>query len=153
VAIALCIILLVSTALLLGNEFSIAYFIHPALSRSDHLRFLPAIQIFANLFGRVMPVWMAATFILHIALLWMTWQWPADHTILFVLAAVLWLVIIVFSLLGPVPINDRVKGWRLEELPGDWAGQRRKWDFLNGVRVVLIGLAFLALLLGFKCLN
>ena len=152
-AIALCIILLVSTALLFGNEFSIGFLIHPALSRRDHLKFLPAIQVFADLFGSVMPVWMATTLILHVGLLWTTWRWPAAHTILLVLAVALWVVIIVFSLVGPVPINDRVKEWRLDHLPADWERQRRKWDLFNCIRVILIGLAFVALLLAFKSLN
>jgi hypothetical protein len=95
-AAAHCFVLLISTALLLGNEFSIGFLIHPSLSRNNHVQFLPAIQIFANLFGRIMPFWMAATLLLHIALLWMTWRWPAKHTILLALAAALWFIIIVF---------------------------------------------------------
>src|SRR3981081_1795441 len=146
-ATALCFVLLMSTALLLGNEFSIGFLIHPSLSRHDNVRFLPAIQLFAKLFGRIMPFWMAGTLILHLALLWMTWHWPSDHTILLVFAAALWFFIIVFSVLGPVPINNRVKKWQLDHLPSDWEHQRRRWDLMNGIRVLLIGLAYVALLL------
>ena len=71
---------------------------------------------------------------------------------LLVCATVLWMVIIVFSLLGPVPINDRVKAWDIARLPDDWETQRRRWDALNAIRVLLIGLAFVALLLSFRAL-
>jgi len=142
--------LILSTALLFGNEFSVGFFIHPSLSRIDDRAFLPAIQVFARFFGKIMPIWMAVTLLLHLLLLWLTWRWPADHTVFLVFAILLWIIIIVFSVIGPVPINDRVKAWDISSLPEDWKVQRRRWDTLNAIRVFLIGLAFLALLLSFK---
>jgi hypothetical protein len=146
----LFIILIVSTALILGNEFSIGFLIHPSLARVDHRAFLPAIQVFARFFGKIMPIWMAGTLLLHLLLLWLTWQWPADHTVLLISAVFLWIIVIVFSVMGPVPINDRVKAWDIAQLPDDWETYRRRWDRLNAIRVGLIGIAFLALLLSFK---
>ena len=148
----LFLILILSTAALLGNEFSIGVFIHPALTRTDHERFLPAIQVFAALFGKVMPFWMAATLILHLALLGLSWHWPAASTVLLAVATLLWVVIIIFSVVGPVPINDRVKAWNPQQLPADWREQRRRWDRLNMARVILIALAFLALVLSYRTL-
>jgi hypothetical protein len=106
--------------------------------------------VFARFFGRVMPIWMAVTLLLHLLLLWLTWRWPADHTVFLVLAIILWIIVIVFSVIGPVPINDRVKTWDISSLPEDWKAQRRRWDTLNAIRVFLIGFAFVALLLSFK---
>ena len=146
----LFLVLILSTATLLGNEFSIGVFIHPALSRAHHERFLPAIQVFATLFGKVMPFWMAATLLLHLILLGLTWHWPALSTVLLLAATLLWLAIIVFSVVGPVPINNRVKAWDLQTLPPDWQAQRRRWDRLHAIRVVMIASAFLALVLGYK---
>jgi drug/metabolite transporter (DMT)-like permease len=68
-------------------------------------------------------------------------------------ATLLWVVIIVFSLFGPVPINDRVKTWDIQKLPPDWQEQRRRWDRLNAIRVVMIALAFLTLILSYKNLQ
>ena len=113
----LFLILICSTALLLGNEFSIAVFIHPSLSRANHLNFLPAIQVFAKLFGNVMPFWMGGTALAHLIVLWITWRWPAAHSFWLLLASLLWIAIILFSLMGPVPINDRVKSWDVTKLP------------------------------------
>jgi hypothetical protein len=148
----LFLILILSTATLLGNEFSIGMLIHPVLVRTDHERFLPAIQVFAALFGKVMPVWMVATLILHLVLLGFVWHWPAASTVLLAAATFFWIAIDVFSVVGPVPINNRVKAWDLHHLPPDWREQRQRWDRLNAARVVLIGLAFLALVLSYRAL-
>ena len=149
---ALFLLVIISTALLFGNEFSVGFFVHPSLTRVDHRAFLPAIQVFARLFGKVMPWWMPLTLALHLLLLWLTWHWPASHTLLLISAVTLWMIIIVFSLVGPVPINDQVKAWELARLPEDWQAKRRRWDAQNAVRVVLIGLAFLSLVLSFRTL-
>jgi hypothetical protein len=147
---AFFLLLILSTALLFGNEFSIGFLVHPSLSRADHRGFLPAIQVLAHYFGKIMPFWMAGTLVFHLLLLWTTWQWPAHHTVCLICAAILWVIIIVFSVIGPVPINNRVKIWDLAHLPDDWEAERRRWDELNVIRVVLIGFAFLALLLAFR---
>jgi hypothetical protein len=42
---------------------------------------------------------------------------------------------------------------KFEKQPPDWDQQRRRWDFLNLVRVILIGLAFVALLMAFRGLT
>jgi len=149
----LFLILIVSTGALLGNEFSIGFLIHPALSRTEAERFLPAIQVFAKLFGQIMPFWMAATSVLHLILLVLTWSWPAISTVLLLLATLLWVSVIIFSLVGPVPINNRVKAWDLRNLPSDWRAQRRRWDQLNAIRVVMIATAFVMLVGSYRTLG
>src|SRR5271166_452802 len=66
---AFFLILIISTALLFGNEFSVGFFIHPSLTRADHRAFLPAIQVFARFFGKIMPIWMTGTLLFHLLLL------------------------------------------------------------------------------------
>jgi hypothetical protein len=149
----LFLILILSTGTLLGNEFSIGVFIHPALSGTDDERFLPAIQVFARLFGKIMPFWMAATLLMHLILLIVTWSWPALSTVVLLGATLVWVIIIIFSVVGPVPINNRVKAWDIRHLPPDWRGQRRRWDHLNAIRVVMIVTAFLALVGSYRTLG
>jgi hypothetical protein len=62
-------ILILSTAVLFGTEFSVGFFIHRSLARADHQAFLAAIQVFARFFGRIMPIWMPLTLLLHLLLL------------------------------------------------------------------------------------
>ena len=149
----LFLILIVSTGTILGNEFSIGFLIHPALSRTDAERFLPAIQVFAKLFGTIMPFWMVGTTLLHLVLLVVMWNWPAISTVLLLVATLLWLIICIFSVVGPVPINNRVKAWDIRNLPSDWREQRRRWDQLNAIRVVMIAAAFVALVGSYRTLG
>jgi uncharacterized membrane protein len=67
-----------------------------------------------------MPFWMGGTGLAHLIVLWITWRWPAAYSFWLLLASLLWIAIILFSVIGPVPINDRVKGWDLTNLPPDW---------------------------------
>jgi hypothetical protein len=60
--------LLLNSALLTGNEFALAAFIHPSLSRQDHRSNLSAIQRFAHLYGGVMPIWMAVLLSIRVSL-------------------------------------------------------------------------------------
>ena len=55
-----------------------------------------------------------------------------------VASAMLWLCAIVFTLLGPVRINNDVIGWDLRALPVDWKARRARWDQLHAVRVCLL---------------
>ena len=150
---ALMALLVLSTAALLGNEFSVGAFIHPPLSARDDERFLPAIQIFARLFGKIMPFWMAGTLLLHLILLVLTWRWAALSTTLLLVATLLWVAIVVFSLVGPVPINNQVIAWDIQHLPADWRQLRRRWDQLHAIRVVMIACAFLALVVSYRTLG
>ncbi|MBV8215017.1 MAG: DUF1772 domain-containing protein [Verrucomicrobia bacterium] len=149
----LFLILIVSTGAILGNEFSIGFLIHPALSGAEGERFLPAIQVFARLFGKIMPFWMAGTSLFHLVLLVVTWSWPSISTVALLLATLLWIIVIIFSVVGPVPINNRVKAWDIRNLPADWRAQRQRWDQLNAIRVVMIVAAFVALVESYRTLG
>lgn len=61
-----------------------------------------------------MPIWTAGTLLFHLSLLWLTWRWPAYHTVFLISAVILWIIIVVFSIIGPVPINNRVIAWDVE---------------------------------------
>jgi uncharacterized membrane protein len=143
-------ILLLNSALLTGNEFAIAAFIHPSLSNHDHRSFLPAIQRFAYIYGRVMPVWMGVTTGLQILVSVAAWFYDRAAFPWLLITALLWVIIIPYSLFFPVPLNNQVKQWDIQNLPADWETTRQRWDFYNAVRVILLIAAFLALAIGFK---
>jgi len=54
---------------------------------------------------------------------------------------------VVFSLVGPVPINNRIAKWTPESLPIDWRNQEHRWDLYHGVRTVALIIAFALLVL------
>ena len=77
----------------------------------------------------------------------------APSTILLLIATLLWVAIVVFSLVGPVPINNQVQAWDIQHLPPDWRHLRRRWDQLHAIRVVMIASAFLALVVSYRTLG
>jgi uncharacterized membrane protein len=142
--------LLLNSALLTGNEFAVAAFIHPSLSLQDHRSNLSAIQRFAHLYGGVMPIWMAVTTALHIFVCVMAWFYSPSAFPLLCAAALIWVIAIPFSLIFLVPLNNQVKEWDLNNLPSDWESIRSRWDFYNWLRVILLMSAFVLLSVGLK---
>ena len=142
--------LLLNSALLTGNEFAVAAFIHPSLSRRDRRLNLSVIQHLAHLYGGVMPKWMAVTTALHIFVCVMAWLYSPSAFPWFFAAALIWVIVIPFSLIFPVPLNNQVKEWDLNNLPPDWEQIRSRWDFYNWLRVMLLMSAFVCLSVGLK---
>jgi hypothetical protein len=91
-----------------------------------------------------MPFWYAATLALAVAVTFAIGPIGSTPALLALGSSALWAVSIVFSLVGPVPINNRVSAWDPDALPDDWLDQRRRWDHLHSVRVAIILIAFLA---------
>lgn len=141
---------ILNSALLVGNEFAIAAFVHPTLSRQDHRAHLSAIQRFARFYGGLMPLWMGVTAALQAAIAVAAWFEASLAFPWLFAAALLWAIAIPFSLIFPVPLNNQVKAWDLEDLPLDWENVRRRWDFYNWLRVILLLAAFVTALIGFK---
>lgn len=142
--------LLLNSALLTGNEFTVAAFIHPSLSGDNHRSNLPAIQRFAHLYGAVMPVWMGVTTTLQIMVCSAAWFYSQPAFPWLCATALIWVTIIPYSLLFPVPLNNQVKEWDVKNLPSDWEEIRQRWDLYNWLRVMLLITAFLLLAIGFK---
>ena len=124
----------VVVAALAGNELAIAAFVHPVLSRSTTPRTHRRSSRWLRVTGRAMPFWYAGAVLLAGAAVWVR---PVG-------AAAWWLALaaagllagtVVFTLVGPLPINNRVAGWDLAALPAGWRDDRRRWDRLHGIRV------------------
>jgi uncharacterized membrane protein len=139
----------INTALLTGNEFAIAAFIHPSLVRANHQQNLSAIQCFAFLYGDIMPIWMGLTSGLHVLVSIWAWFYAPQAFLWYIAATLIWVIIIPFSLVFPVPLNNQVKTWDLNHLPSDWESIRKRWDFYNWIRVMLLITALVLLLIGF----
>lgn len=136
------------SGLMVGNEFAVAAFIHPAFDRLPDNVHLQSAVIVARILGRVMPFWYGLVFLLTLvdALLrhHNVQQWPA----LVCSSAVLWAFSIVYTIVALVPINNRIALWTERSRPSDWKLSRHRWDVLHRWRVLLLGLSFALLLLG-----
>ncbi|HEY0793938.1 MAG TPA: anthrone oxygenase family protein, partial [Chthoniobacterales bacterium] len=99
--------------------------------------------------GRVMPFWYALTLLLSVAVVvlartaWTLSWWLALG------AAALFALMIVYTVLLPVPINNQVARWRPEALPANWRPLRRRWDTLHAIRVGVLLVALVLLVTSF----
>jgi hypothetical protein len=133
---------IVVLGLMCGSELNVAAFGHPTLNRQSTDVHIPVRASFAVLLGRVMPFWMVTSTLLNLLLLL-----PFVHLGVFAgrlaqIAFAIQLLAIPFSLIGPVPINNRVKLWTPTNLPTDWRAQERRWDLYHWFRTGALIVAF-----------
>jgi uncharacterized membrane protein len=136
--------------LMCGSELNVALFSHPVLERQPLETHVLVRSSLAALFGRVMPFWMAGSTLLNLLLLLpfqhlnkLAWRFAANAFAMQALA-------VLFSLVAPVPINNRIAKWTPKSLPEDWSAQEQRWDIYHVIRTCGLVLAFalLALSLG-----
>ena len=94
--------------LMCGSELNVAAFAHPMLRRQPLEVHIQVRSSLAALFGNVMPFWMAGSTLLNFLLLL-----PFEHLNesawrLAAIAFAIQVFAVLFSLVGPVPINNRI---------------------------------------------
>ena len=133
--------------LMCGSELNVAAFAHPPLNRQPLQTHILVRLSLAALLGRVMPFWMAGSTLLNLLLLL-----PFEHLnkLAWYLAAIAFAIqvfAVVFSLVGPVPINNRIAKWTPASLPNDWKAQEHRWDLYHWFRTCGLIVAFAILVL------
>jgi len=138
--------------LMCGSELNVAAFAHPTFNRQPLETHISLRSSFAALFGRVMPFWMTGSTLLNLLLLL-----PFEHLSqsawrLAAIAAAIQVFAVLFSLVGPVPINKRIARWTAESLPADWKDQEHRWDLYHWFRTagLIAAFAILACSLGHR---
>ncbi len=138
---------IVLAGLMVGNELSVALFLHPTLRRFPDNLHAQARREFAELFGRVMPFWYIAVALLLIALTWLGPPFRSTAGRLLLASTIVWLLTIVYTIILPAPLNSRIAAWKLESVPSDWMAQERRWDTLHAIRMFMLVAALLCLVL------
>lgn len=133
--------------LMCGSELNLAAFAHPTFNRQPAQVHIPMRSSFATLFGHVMPFWMTGSTLLNLLLLL-----PFEHLNdsawrLVAIAFAIQVLAVLFSLVFPVPINNRIAKWTPESLPNDWRTQEHRWDTYHWLRTCGLVAAFAILLL------
>jgi uncharacterized membrane protein len=141
-------IALLAAGLMVGNELSVSWFLHPTLHRLPDDVHVPARRAFAKLFGRVMPFWYAAVLLLSIAVAGVGPSFRSTPGRLLLTATVLWLVAIVYTVIFPAPLNARIAAWNLQDLPASWRTDCQRWDRLHGIRMVILMAALVCQVVG-----
>ena len=138
--------------LMCGSELNVAAFGHPTLNQQPLDVHIPVRASLANLLGHVMPFWMAGSAVLNLVLLLpfvglngLSWRFAA-------FAFAIQIVAILFSLVAPVPINNRISKWLTGSLPADWKKQEHRWDVYHWFRTcaLIVSFGFLTLSLGVR---
>ncbi|MET8347324.1 DUF1772 domain-containing protein [Streptomyces microflavus] len=135
----------VVVGVMVGVEFSVAFFVNPILDGLPGDNGLRGRTHGARLLGAVMPFWYIGSLVL--VAVWAVAGWHHHGAGLVVIAAALLILSVAMSVLLLVPINNRVKTWTADGLPADWKQQMNRWDRFHYVRVAVIIAAF-ALLVG-----
>jgi uncharacterized membrane protein len=139
---ALQVLAVLVLGLLCGSELNVAAFAHPTLNRQPQEVHTLMRSSLAGLFGRVMPFWMAGSTLLNALLLLPFAHLDKAGWNLAAIALAIQVLAVVFSLIGPVPINNRIAKWTPESLPRDWRTQESRWDFYHWLRTCGLVAAF-----------
>jgi len=136
--------------LMCGSELNVAAFGHPTLNRQPletHIRMRSSL---AALLGRVMPLWMATSTMLNLLLLLPFAHLTGTAWRLAAISLAIQAAAVLFSLIAPVPINNRIATWTPGSLPGNWMAQEHRWDVYHWVRTagLVVAFAILALSIG-----
>lgn len=138
------IITLAISGFMVGNEIAVGFFVHPKLWTLDVSSHLKAVQPLAKVYGKVMPFWYALTLLLTIGI-----AIQANSLLnnlpfkLAIAASIVWALTIMYTLIGPAPINSKVAKWDINNYPSNWQELRRKWDTLHQWRIAFLIIAFL----------
>ena len=136
--------------LMCGSELNVAAFAHPMLNRQPLEVHVAMRSSLARLFGRVMPFWMAGSTLLNLLLLLPFVHLSDSAWRLAAVAFAIQVFAVVFSLVGPVPINNRIAKWTTESLPEDWRAQEHRWDLYHWLRTCGLIVAFAVLVLSVR---
>jgi uncharacterized membrane protein len=144
---ALHLLAVLMLGLMCGSELNLAAFAHPTFNRQPAQVHIPMRSSFAQLFGHVMPFWMAGSTLLNLLLLL-----PFEHLNdsawrLVAIAFAIQVLAVIFSLAFPVPINKRIAKWTPQSLPNDWQAQEHRWDTYHWLRTCGLVAVFALLVL------
>jgi hypothetical protein len=132
--------------LMCGSELNVAAFGHPILNRQTIEVHVPVRAALARWFGRVMPFWMSGSTLLNLLLLLPFAGLSAQAWRLAAISAAIQVFAVLFSLVGPVPINNRITKWTVDTVPADWKAQERRWDQYHWFRTCGLIVAFAVLM-------
>src|SRR5215210_7547505 len=134
---------LVLAGLLVGNEVGTKVAVHPALEGLSTTERIRAEQEVTRRYGEIMPLWMLSVIVSCLPVVALS---RGTHAFLPTAAGTACFVgMLVSTLIGNVPINNRVLELSPETEGEEFAELRERWDRLHTLRVVLnvAGLAFL----------
>jgi hypothetical protein len=133
------------TGLMIGNELTVSLFVNPVVWQLEDRSQAKALSLFAGILGKVMPFWYAWCLALVIAETYLLRHRPGLTLLL--IAVVIWIAIIVYTVTTLVPINNRIA--RLGDgLPEGWRQEHKRWDIYHRWRILSLVIAMVCLVWG-----
>jgi hypothetical protein len=135
---------LLLAALLAGNEFGTWAAVHPALEKLRTPERIRAEQQLTHRYAAMMPFWMLSVIASCLAVLASTRKTSSFLPTL--LGTVCFVAMLLSTIFGNVPINNRIVELSPEEDSEEFVRLRKRWDTLHAFRVFMnvMGLGFLA---------
>jgi hypothetical protein len=124
-------------SMLAGNELAVSWFFNPAIWQLDNSPQATALSLLARRLGKLMPFWYALCFVL------LCFEAYLRRRSLVLIAGVIWLAAILYTVTTLVPINNRIAAWTPASLPPTWRQDHAKWDKLHRWRILLLIIAIL----------
>lgn len=132
---------LVLAGWLAGAESASWALLQPVVARLEPTPQITMQQGMLRTFGRVMPILLPLTSVLIVITAVLAPHGAAR--LLWVVAAIAAALLIAFTLIVNVPINNRTLRWDPEQPPSDWQHERTRWHTYQGVRAALLWVWFL----------
>lgn len=133
---------------MVGNEFAIAAFVHPQLRRMSDKTHAQAAPLLAASLGKFMPLWYALSLALIAGATFEHRPATTGPGLLLAIAALLWVIAILFTIAKLVPINNRIAEMDPDQPHSTWLQDRCRWDKLHRTRVLILSMSFILLLTG-----
>jgi len=130
--------------LMVGNELAVSAFFNPAVWKLESTPQAQGLSILADSLGRVMPVWYGVCLaFLGLELLLHLHQ---AALLPLLMATVIWVGVIIFTISVLVPINNRIASLDTAAPTPGWKQDHKKWDFLHRIRIIFLLLALVAVI-------
>ncbi len=140
---------LLLAALLAGNEFGTWAAVHRALWSMPTPEHIRAEQALTRRFASIMPFWMVSVLVSCLPALALARRGGAPAFRFTLAGTFCFVAMLVSTVRGNVPINNRTLELSPEETPPEeWRELRERWDRLHAMRVVLNVAGLSLLLLG-----
>lgn len=140
------VVTIVLVGLMIGNELAVSLFVNPVMWQLDIRSQAQALNLFARVLGKAMPPWYALCLVLMLIEAYVRRHGPGF--VFVVIAASIWIAVILLTLMLLVPINNRIGSMTPEFFAGSGKKEHKKWDRMHRWRVVALTVAMICLLEG-----
>ena len=141
---------LLLAALLVGNEFGTLAAVHPALGKLATPERIRAEQEVTRRYAKIMPFWMLSVIASCLSVLALTLDRRSDAFFSTLAGTACFVAMLISTLVGNMPINNRVLELSLEKDSEEFLRLRERWDRLHAFRVLMnvaeLGLLYLGAL-------